>query len=455
MAFGAKIFISGVTFIPHLHRYIFKIGIALGTKLKTITDYADDVQATLGLPFFQAIQEDKTHISIAASEYDIKENRLLKILGNPIFTNSNMQLPIAIGFDVFGNMCVEDLVSLRHLLVVGPSGTGKSVALKCILTSIIVGRPVSFVNLLVFDIGATSLSQFEDLPHLSHDIVKDIKTGIRVLTALAQEMEERLSHKENELVDEPFIICMIDEFNSIITQIVDKQEAQIFVNLINNLVWRGRKAKIIMILATQDPSSKTTKVDTSTITSRITFQVLKHQNSSSALGITGAEKLPGDGAMLFKFNNNVKYLQGSYVTPQEIDMILDNPPTDYEDGNKFVVRELESTATQRAVAEVFSKKVPAGRDTKELADIILWTLEHNTVSAKSLREHFKMGNRAYDIIDELHSLGIVSGKFSNQPREVIPQSIGELSSEAINILSNNGMLIEVSTDPEDKEERGL
>ncbi|WRS27321.1 FtsK/SpoIIIE domain-containing protein [Oscillospiraceae bacterium MB08-C2-2] len=434
---GADITVTAVQVIYDLQRYVFTIRLAPGTRVQTILDRANDVQVAMGLPFFHPFKEG-IFIRIALSEHKVSENRLLKILRSPIFTNSNMMLSLALGYDLRGNMVVVDLAAMPHLLVAGPTGTGKSVALQCIIVSIIVACPVSDVNLLLFDIGANSLSLFNDIPNLSHPVIKDIETGIRVFDQVVDEMEQRLSLDENELHNKPFLVCIIDEFLSMISHVDDKQAAKKLVTAVNHLLRRGRKAKISMILATHDPTLKNAKVDLSEIICRIAFQCANHHNSSTALGFAGAEKLPGEGAMLFKSQKGVQSLQGAYVAPEEIKQILAVPPVGYDETNKFVISTAEKVSDEAIKNIVFYDK-PVEKDTKELADVLLWALGRDSISAHQIQKQFRMGNRAAAIVDELFRLNIISEKFANQPRRVIPHKVEDLSDEAKRILFKYGV----------------
>lgn len=434
---GVGIDIIGGKFISDLKRYIFCLALLPGTRVQKVFDYAEDVKATLKMHLFYPFWIG-TSIYIAVSEFDVKENRLLKILRSTEFSNSTMQIPIALGYDIMGGMYITDLAKQVHLLVVGPSGTGKSVALQCIVMSIIVKCPVNFVRLILFDIGANSLSVFENVKHLYHQVVKDIETGIVVLESLVAEMEKRIALGEHECRNLPFIVCMIDEFDDTIANIGNK-ESKRFVTSINSMIRRGRKAKVILILASHDPKLKNVdKVNVNGIVPRIAFKCSKHNNSSTALGVTGAENLPGEGAMLFKSKDRSEpiMIQGSFVTNEEIVATLKNAPTDCDD-----IDMLEIKKAQIMEDNIFND-ISIDEGKKELADILFWVLGHTTISVLQIQKHFHIGKRATEIMDVLHGLNIVSDRFANQPREVKPVCIEELSTEMISLLEHYGYTTE-------------
>ena len=431
--FGVHIHMSKVKVLSNLQRYVYKVELLPGTRVQAIYNYATDVQTALRLSLLYPFRV-RADIIIAVSEFDVKENKLLKILRSPKFAHSEMRIPLALGYDLMGDAYITDLSKLLHLLVIGPSGTGKSVALQCIVMSIIVKCPVNSVRLILFDIGANSLALFGTVKHLYHPIVKDTKAGITVLESLVAEMDERISVGEEECQKLPFIVCIIDEFDDTIASIEDKEDEQKFIASINSIIRRGRKAKVILILASHDPTLKNTKVNVNGIIPRIAFKCAKHHNSSTALGVTGAENLPGGGAMLFKSQDEsaVVPLQGSFVTPIEIEEILRNEPIGYDNINMLKMKE-----------DVFVELVEpdlnfAEEDKKELADILFWVLNHDTISALQIQKTYKMGNRAAEIVEILCRMNIVTNKFSNQPRKVIPMNINDLSAEIIGLLNHYG-----------------
>lgn len=426
---GVNIRITRVKIISHLQRYIFEVELLPGTRVQSVFSSAPDVQSALKLHLFCPFRE-KTSIFIAVSEFDIEKNELLNILNSQEFSNSEYKIPIALGYNLMGDFYLIDLARILHLLIIGPSGTGKSVALQCIVLSIIAKCSVDLVRLILFDIGANSLSCFTNARHLYSPIVKDIETGIIVLASLVAEMEKRLSYSEHECQKFPYIICVIDEFDDTVANIENKEDSRKFIASIDSIIRRGRKAKVILILASHDPTLKNTRVNVSGIVSRIAFQCANHYNSSTALGITGAQNLPGNGAMLFKSQDicNPIPLQGSYVTSAEIERIL-NSKTDVN--NDINMLEIKNT---KMPDKLVICNTSANNGKKELADILLWTLGHEEISKLQIQKKFRIGNRASEIMDALFQMNVITEKFSNQPRKVIPV----ISSEALDLLKDCG-----------------
>jgi len=429
---NAKIKVMGYQYIPELQRFIFTITPSKGTTVKRIFDRARDIQSAIGLHLLYPYKVGSS-IHLAVSEYEVKENKLLKILRSPQFTNSNMKIPIALGYEIMGHMHIVDLTELIHLLIVGPSGSGKSVLIRCLLMSIVVRCSANSVKLLLFDIGANSLSIFNKVKHLYHPIIKDVKTGIIVLESLVFEMDRRNTLDESECQQLPFIVCIIDEFDDTVSYIDDKRESNRFTFALNSLIRRGRKARIVLILASHHPSLQNTKINVNGIMSRIAFQCSKHHSSSTALGVAGAERLPSGGALLFKTQKGINYLQGSYITSPEIEKILNNAPDVSENSDKLNIINIEKPIHLEAHNNISIDKV-----NEELAEIALWALGCNSVSDIQVQKLFRIGNRASEIVEKLFEMGIVGEKFAKQPRKVLIVSFEDLPSEAVDFFKRYG-----------------
>lgn len=421
----------------HGKRFIFRIVPKQGTKISTIFDCAYDIKITLQLPLFQPFMEDMM-VCLAVSETSDSQSSLLNMLTSQMFRKSKLRLPIALGYDMKRGMVFEDLVNMPHALYAGATNSGKSVGLICLILSLIIKQPVYKVNLILFDIGANTLCLFDEIPHLSHSIVKDADTGVYVIQALVEEMETRIGLSVDELRSRPALICVIDEYVSFINGVKDRKQSQELANGISSLIRRGRHAKIHVVLSTQDPTLKNMKVDIGSITTRMAFKCAKYHNSITILGEGGAEKLPGKGAMLFQSNDYPKpiYVQGAYISFDEAVRLIDQIKlANHDISNKFLIPELGNLSSLTQAVEA-----PESMQDKkgELAVIILWVLGHDKISASQIMKQFMMGNRANDIVDELYKMEIVSAKFFNQPRKVLPQSVADMPENVLEFLENNG-----------------
>ena len=263
------------------------------------------------------------------------------------------------------------------------------------------------------------------------------------MESIVAEMDWRIDIGEKECQSLPYLVVVIDEFDDTIASIEDKQEVKRFTDAINSLIRRGRKAKIIVILASHDPTLKNTKVNINGIVPRIVFQTLKHHNSSTA-GVSGAENLPGEGALLFRSQagQSPTPLQGSYITDTEIVKLLTYAPPSYG--------ELDMLEIKAPVIEYFStiangaadSNATANKVNKKLADIAAWVLGHDTTSSRKIQEQFRIGKRADTIINKLHKMGIIGDKHSNQPRKVIPKQVEDLKPATMDFFEQYGYTIE-------------
>jgi S-DNA-T family DNA segregation ATPase FtsK/SpoIIIE len=304
------------------------------------------------------------------------------------------------------------------------------------------------VNFIIFDIGATSLSGFEGIPHLSYPIIKDEREGIYVLNFLVEEMERRIDLKVEQLLEEPAIVCVIDEFVSLISNINDKKLSENYKTALNNILRRGRKAKIHLILATQNPTAEEMKIDIGNATTRVAFKLASPQTAYSFIGDTGATKLPGKGAMLFRDSTSVTpvRMQGGYISKEDAMQLLSHIKDSNQDDS--VVFRIPKYNHSKNVLNEAMESLPQKAENRdsEFVKIALWCLANNNVSSHKLQKTFSIGNRANRFIDRLTAMKIVSEKNSHLPRAVLPTSVEELSEEARMFFRANNIEDEAITE---------
>ena len=344
-----------------------------------------------------------------------------------------------------GEPIIEDLSKMIHAMYVGASGSGKSIGLMCLILSLICLQPASKVSLIIFDVGADTLDLFEGIPHLAYPIVKDRDEGVYVIQSLAAEMDRRYDLEESQRRDLPTIVCVFDEFISYLDSFDNKHQRQMVVNIISDILRRGRKAKISLVLATQEPRSQKMAVDIGNITPRMAFKVARFQTSSAILNHGGAEKLPGDGAMLYqsaKYPEAI-YVQGAYISNDEAAQLIERVKAAEQDLScKFVIPEAAVSDFTASLSIPEDTVQTGNKEEQEFASIILWTLARKEISASQIKQDFHMGNRANEFIDKLCEAGLISEKFSNQPRKVIPQSVEDIPEEVMNFLKRQGKSID-------------
>lgn len=418
-------------------RFVFRVYLKPGTKASLIFERASDIQMALQMQLFQPFR-DGLSLWLVVSKNNATQNSLMRMLKSRRFYQSRGTLPIAIGYNMRQEMIFSDLAQMPHVMYAGSTNSGKSVGLVCLICSLIIKQPVRNVNLLIFDIGANSLGVFSGIPHLSYPIVKDQQVGIYIMHKLVEEMEKRISLSDDELHMLPAIVCVIDEYVSFINNIDDKKQSADIASKISNIIRRGRHAKIHLVISTQDPALKNMKVDVGNITTRLAFKCAKYHNSIAILGESGAEKLQGKGALLFKSYNYPSpiYLQGAYISEDEVVELVNYVKSKEHDFSyKFLIPELNTSEVETQVCEDVEK---AYDKDEELAKIIIWILAQDKISASQIMAHFTMGNRAYDIVEQLYGMGLVAEKFSNQPRKVFPQSLQDVPNEVLALLQNCG-----------------
>lgn len=443
-ACGVCVKIRFYTISSNNQSLIFRLIPEIGARKGTIFDRAEDIKTALQLPLFQPFEEGM-FTYLAVSGKPVGKSRLRTMLNSTAFRNSPALLPIALGYDLMGRMVIEDLEKLPHTMYVGATRSGKSTGLICLALSLVCRFSANEVNLLILDIGGKTLGVLKSIPHLSHPIVKDEDTGIYIVKTLADEMERRYTLDDSELSLQPAVVCIIDEYVSFIGNIADKAKRNGVSKNITNILRRGRKAKIHMVLATQNPKDKAMEAEMGNITSRMAFKVARLQTSITVLNCTGAEKLPGNGAMLYTSmeHPDPMYIQGANISTEEIEQLIARIITANQDlNNKFLVPEFVPPE-DNSIADTLLDEVQDDHEKQqEFAKIILWTLSCSDVSVDQIKRRFSMGNRANGIMAELCKKGLVSEKFANQPRQVLPQSIEDIPETVLQLLISQGFSTE-------------
>ena len=435
-------------------RYIFSIKLLPGTDWKLISRYADEVRRLLELEVFIP-DITPTAIKLIASEKPLKENSLIKILENPKFKESKMEIPYAIGYDTLGEMTIVDIAEFPHLLIGGTSGSGKSSAIHSLLMSIVYRQPADKVKLLLLDFGSSDLKIFDKVPHMLQPTVRtsEIEKGRQSLLWLQKEMEARL--KKKDLTDErkfaivlskwPSIVCVIDEFPALIRKLTEGKHNKKEYLIIEDLLERARKVKIHLVLAAQNSSKNSIDIRSTNLGARIAFRCLNRYDSQAIIESSNAVNLSGKGSMYFKCDQHegLRRLQGSYISPIELMDLLDNMNFDsnnihesydeikYEFSSILKSDVSESEPYYSLVSNTYEEKLPK---------IILWTLGQEKISNKKIKDEFEMGyDNANKVLDILEKYNIITAqkKGTKLPRLVIPKKIEDISENVKELLIKN------------------
>ncbi|MBW3599364.1 MAG: DNA translocase FtsK [Planctomycetes bacterium] len=369
-SFGFNVKVVEIETGPVIAQY--EIELEAGLRLSKITGLADDLAIALRVPSVRIVAPipGKNTVGIEVPNEERQVVRLRDVMEEAGEKTQKLRIPLFLGKDVAGNPLVTDLSTLPHLLIAGRTGTGKSVCLNAIINSILMTKGPDEVRMLMIDPKMVELSGYATLPHLMHPVVTDMKKAEAILAWAVDKMEERYAllakagvrhiASYNQLGEEelyerlepedeeqknaiptqlPFIVIVADEIADLMMQAGKEVEQHII-----RLAQKSRAVGIHLILATQKPTVDViTGLIKSNLPARICFQVASRTDSRVVLDEMGADKLLGNGDMLFLWPGTSTLLrgQGTYLTDEEINAVVD-----------FV-----STGEQRFVKELVNIKV--------------------------------------------------------------------------------------------------
>lgn len=448
--FGVSIKKIDTNLLPDWIVYHFK------TKGSTTEDhlykYAKDVQSRLNIRKFQLIKYGLTPC-IAVADHEIKYPHLQALLDDPMYQESlsQMQLPHVIGFDITSAPVMEDLAEYPHLLLGGMTGSGKTVGLQALVTTLAYTKSPEAVQLLVIDTGATDLMVFDGLPHLLCPIIRERAIAYQAITTVFGEMEHRieLGYTDPDAYNRlPRLVLVIDEFPSLFAGL-DDEERKSLVAKISSLLQRGRHGKVYVVTAAQNPTVPTMKIDTGNFTAIVAFRCRKRNFSDTILGENGAERLAGNGDLLFKSpqHNSTVHLQGVYISPEELRQTVQQIEDRYagQCNRKFSTgaKGFQSSVVggnSGADALTVPVKAKPSVDDRTFAQVLLWALSQDSISVNALMDSFHLGwNKANRLVKRLEELGVVGELDAKLPRCVVPTEISDLPAEMMEFLERNGI----------------
>lgn len=441
--FGFNIRVVEIETGPVIAQY--EIELEAGLRLSKITGLAEDLAIALRVPSVRIVAPipGKNTVGIEVPNERRQVVRMREVIEEGAAQVRKMKIPLFLGKDVSGKPLSVDLASLPHLLIAGRTGTGKSVCLNSIICSILMARRPDEVRMLMIDPKMVELSGYGRLPHLMHPVVTDMRKAEAILAWAVDKMEERYSllaragvrhitsynqlgreelHErlkpedddEAELIPDhlPFIVIVADEMADLMMTAGKEVEAHII-----RLAQKSRAVGIHLILATQKPTVDViTGLIKSNLPARISFQVASRTDSRVVLDENGADKLLGNGDMLFLWPGTSTLLrgQGTYLSDDEINAIVDHCST----GEQNFVQEL----VQLKVAQDEDSQIKPGSfkkrdDLYEAAvDIVV---REGRGSCSLLQRALGIGyGRAARLIDFMAEDGIVGEYNGSQAREV-------------------------------------
>ena len=427
---------------------------ASGVKVNRIVSLADDLALALRALSVRIIAPlpGKSVVGIEVANAERELVYLREVLESESFRSESSKLTFAIGKDIFGNPAYADLGRMPHLLVAGATGTGKSVFLNTLLSSILCRATPDELRLLLIDPKLLELSVYEGIPHLIADVVTNPKRAAAALRGIVHKMEERYQmmaalgvrsiEQFNTRVDEavakgdacfrlrakhgeeegaeveycrlPYIVVIIDELADLM--VVSSREVE---ESLQRLAQMARAAGIHLVLATQRPSVDVlTGIIKANFPARISFQVSSRTDSRTILDQNGADHLLGQGDMLFlpPGTSKLQRLHGAYVADEELNQLVaflrgqGSPKFD-----ETLVRLGDEADASEA----------AGEDVDEMYDRALEIVaDTRNASISFLQRRLKVGyNRAARMIEQMEQQGIIGPQLGTKPREVFVSAL--------------------------------
>lgn len=426
-SFGVDATVENVNLGPSVTKY--ELRPAVGVKVSRITHLADDLALALAAKDIriEAPIPGKSLIGIEVP------NRRIATVGfrdmvEAVLAHHDKPLEVALGRTVTGEVMTADLTKMPHLLIAGATGSGKSVAINVIITSILLNAKPHQVKFLMIDPKKVELSVYNGIPHLLSPVVSDPKKAARSLGKVVAEMERRYelfahfgirnikgynaqvkAHPEDENHHYlPLILVIVDELSDLMMTVSKDVE-----DAIVRIAQMGRAAGIHMILATQRPSVDViTGLIKANVPSRIAFAVSSGVDSRTILGTNGAEKLLGRGDMLFQpiDQNKPTRVQGAFISDHDVEAIVDyikkEAPANYDEKMVVSDAEIKQAENQEEQDSLFPEAVK-------------FVVQEQKASTSLIQRRFRIGyNRAARIIDDMEQQGYIGPANGSKPREV-------------------------------------
>lgn len=428
-SFGVKAEIKHVSLGPSVTKY--ELHPDIGVKVSRIVNLADDIALALAAKDIriEAPIPGKSLIGIEVPNRKIATVSFRDVVEHQPDNHGHV-LQVPLGKDVNGNVITADLTKMPHLLIAGSTGSGKSVAINGIITSILLHAKPSQVKLMLIDPKKVELGVYNGIPHLLSPVVSEPKKAARALQKVVSEMENRYelfakfgqrkistyndfvakNNRENDtkIQPMPYIVVIVDELADLMMTVSNDVEAAII-----RLAQMGRAAGIHMILATQRPSVDViTGLIKANVPSRIAFAVSSGIDSRTIIDTNGAEKLLGRGDMLFLpiDSNTPIRVQGAFIPDKDVSRVVkfitDQQSADYDESMMVSDEEIKEEDQEDSEDDLFN-------------DALAFVVDQQKASTSLLQRHFRIGyNRAARLIDDLEKRGYIGPQDGSRPRQV-------------------------------------
>ena len=432
-SFGVSAKVENVSVGPAITRYELKP--AEGVRVSNIANLADDIALNLAAETIriEAPIPGKQAVGIEVPNKEKQMVSLREVIESDSFQEESSKLSVALGKDIAGNTVIANIAKMPHVLIAGSTGSGKSVCINTIVTSIIYHAKPSEVKMIMVDPKVVELSVYNEIPHLLIPVVTDPKKAAGALAWAVQEMDNRYClfakkgvrdlkgynktvENEGEGGKLPQIVIIIDELADLMMVAAKEVEESIC-----RLAQKARAAGMHLVIATQRPSVDViTGLIKANVPSRIAFAVSSQVDSRTILDQVGAEKLLGKGDMLFFPAGAPKptRVQGAFVSDEEVEQIVEfiksNGTATYDTN---ILDSIEKETNGEA------KDIDSDEDDDTdpfLNEAINIVVETGQASTSFIQRKFKVGySRAGRIIDQMEARGVISGFQGSKPREVL------------------------------------
>ncbi|MDR2438946.1 MAG: DNA translocase FtsK 4TM domain-containing protein [Planctomycetaceae bacterium] len=459
----------------------FELKLAKGLRLNSIQRLSDDLAIAMKVPSVRIVAPipGKNTVGVELPNKQRQTVRIRNVMELCPDAKEQNNIPIYLGKDVSGQPMVVDLTKLPHLLIAGRTGTGKSVCLNSIIVSILMTRSPEQVRMLMIDPKMVELSPYKTIPHLIHPVVTDMRRAEAILAWAVEKMEERYQllasagvrqiSEYNKLTEDelrnrmkmidapeeeweeipksmPYLVIIADEMADLMMMAAKEVETHII-----RLAQKSRAVGIHLVLATQKPTVDiVTGLIKSNLPARIAFGVATRTDSLVVLDRIGAERLLGNGDMLFLQPGTSQLLrgQGTYVSDTEIESIIELIGTDDPDFiEELVDLDFDTDDSAANASNDFN-----GEDEKIQRDelyqqAVEFIIQQGRGSLSLLQRRFSVGyGRAARMIEFMAEDGVVGPYNGSKPREVV-MTLGDWKRKRLTGISKNTSPISKKTSP--------
>ncbi|MDO4556293.1 MAG: DNA translocase FtsK 4TM domain-containing protein [Lachnospiraceae bacterium] len=436
--FGVNVTITNVSCGPSVTRY--EIQPEQGVKVSKIVSLSDDIKLNLAAADIrmEAPIPGKAAIGIEVPNKHNEIVRLRDLIDNDQFKNFSSNLAFAVGKDISGKIMISDIAKMPHLLIAGATGSGKSVCINTLIMSILYKAKPSEVKFIMIDPKVVELNNYNGIPHLLIPVVTDPQKAAGALNWAVAEMTDRYQKfadykvrnlkgynkkveeilapgevGEEELKKLPQIIIIVDELSDLMMVAPGEVE-----NAIVRLSQLARAAGIHLVIATQRPSVNViTGLIKANVPSRIAFSVSSGVDSRTIIDMNGAEKLLGNGDMLFHPQGLQKPIrvQGAFISDQEVGEVVEFLKEQGEEPDETISEKVE----QSIESTIHNTSSQTEKD-EYFAEAARFLMSKEKASIGMIQRMFKVGfNRASRIMEQLADAGIVGPEEGTKPRKIL------------------------------------